>query len=153
MYESGGAEVFCVLRAGRQVFFAACHPWRKHAATVLGTSGRRGASQEVRHGAEHQDGADEADAGAPTAADGLAKDAGAAATGARAHVQVPATSNMLHLPITTYHLLHGHSRYSHHHPSNDDSDVSRFPLRLVESMTVKLKRSDPSYAELRLYVY
>ena len=45
---------------------------------------RGAAGQEVRHGAEHQDGADEADVGAPTAA---GKES-AAAPGCRTHVQV-----------------------------------------------------------------
>lgn len=65
---------------------------RVAAAAVVG-AGRGGVSrQEVRHGAEHQDGAHEADARAPAAADGLAAHAGAAAAGARAHVQVRHTS-------------------------------------------------------------
>lgn len=71
---------------------AARHPGRHAAAPVVRAGGRGGARQEVRHGAEHQDGADEADAGAPAAADGLAAHAGAAPAGARAHVQVAAAS-------------------------------------------------------------
>lgn len=75
-------------RSGRQVLDAAGDPGRVAAAAVVGAGGGGGARQEVRHGAEHQDGAHEADAGAPAAADGLAAHAGAAAAGAGAHVQV-----------------------------------------------------------------
>lgn len=76
----------CEIRSGRQVG-AARHSGRRGAETDGRAAGHGDTGEKVRDGAEHQNGADETDAGA-SAAVGQPADAGAATAGAGADVSV-----------------------------------------------------------------
>lgn len=79
------------VRTGCQIG-SARHSRRCSAQAVVGATGNGDQGQEVRHGAEHQDGADEADAGTPATGARKSTDAGAATAGVGIDVSVSRTT-------------------------------------------------------------